>query len=455
MDQPRPTHIRHVVLVLLALAPACAYLTRNISAANTTIAAEFSASDTVMGEVLAGFALGYFIFQVPGGLVASAWGVRRTLPVISLAWSLCALWSSFAGSPDDLWLARVGMGVTQAGLVPCCAQALAMWFPASRRGLASAFMTGAMQLGGIAATELTARLLKPIGWRGAMQWYSATGAVWAVAFFLWFRNHPREHRLVNAAERALIEARETGAEKEGPSLAAQSVALPRPRPTMAALLAEWWSLALILLTSTTVWCFAVQAVFRAYAYEFYGTWCPALLEKGYGLSTESAASLTTWPLWTMGIGSLVSGFIVDAVMVRSGSRWLSRSGMALLGLSVCAACFALATQIASPTLFMVVIAVGAFFASLGGPATWATAMDLGGRRAAVLAGGMNMMGNIGAYYCPKQVGILFEYIEKSTGNWNLVLWLFAGVNLAAGLFWIPVNPRRPVLDSPTHLPGDR
>ncbi len=82
--------------------------------------------------------------------------------------------------------------------------------------------------------------------------------------------------------------------------------------------------------------------------------------------------------------------------------------------------------------------------SVSGPATWAAAMDLGGRRAAVLAGAMNMMGNIGAYFCPKHVGLLFESIEKSSGNWNLVLWLFTGVNFVAAVAWIFVNPREPV-----------
>ena len=39
-----PTRVRYVVLVLLALAPTCAYLTRIISAFNTTLAAEFHIS---------------------------------------------------------------------------------------------------------------------------------------------------------------------------------------------------------------------------------------------------------------------------------------------------------------------------------------------------------------------------------------------------------------------------
>src|SRR5947207_11824102 len=96
--RPGATHVRFIVLVLLAVAPFCAYLTRSLSAANTTIMKEFGISETVMGEVLAGFELGYFFFQIPGGMLATAFGTRLVLPAIAMTWSGCALWSSMASS---------------------------------------------------------------------------------------------------------------------------------------------------------------------------------------------------------------------------------------------------------------------------------------------------------------------------------------------------------------------
>ncbi len=300
-----PTRVRYLVLALLALAPASAYLTRVISSANTTIAEEFQASDAVMGDVMAGFALGYFVSQIPGGLLANSWGVRRTLPLISMAWSLCAFLSTFAASPNELWMARVAIGVAQAGLVPCCAQVLSQWYPVSRRGIASSVMTGAMQLGGITATELTARLLGPLGLAEPCRSpIRRRGAAWAVVFFLWFRNRPEEHRQVNLAERKLIEyGRESETSPDRPAAAT----VPKSH--------EWLHLMLRFSASFSVWAFFILAVFRAYAYVFYTTWCPAFLEKAYGLSKLDSASLTTWPLWTLGIGGLVSGYVVDAVMV--------------------------------------------------------------------------------------------------------------------------------------------
>ncbi|MBI1916893.1 MAG: MFS transporter [Planctomycetes bacterium] len=426
-----PTRVRYVVLVLLALAPISAYLTRTLSASNTTIAAEFDVSDEVMGDVLAGFALGYFFFQVPGGMLASSFGVRVVLPVLGIAWCLCAIWSSLALSAAELHFAQVALGFAQAGLVPCCARAAADWFPLARRGIVSAVLAGSMQVGAVTATALTARLLDPLGWRIVLQAYAAFGIAWALTFFLWFRNCPEEHRRVNRAEEELIRA--------GRSLAETA---PQASPPAAA--GDWFRLTLAVGLSSSFWAYFLQAAFRAYSYAFFGTWCPAYLEKAYRLNKVEAGELATWPLVAFGVGSLVGGFVVDAILVRTGSRWLSRSGSAVVGLGVCAGCFAVATRSDDVYLVIVLLSLGCLFAALAGPATWAAGMDLGGRHTAVIFGVMNMAGNVGAYLCPKQVGRLFVYVETSGRSWGLVLWLFVGINIAGAVMWVFVDPRRPV-----------
>jgi hypothetical protein len=54
---------------------------------------------------------------------------------------------------------------------------------------------------------------------------------------------------------------------------------------------------------------------------------------------------------------------------------------------------------------------------------------------------MNMVGNIGAYLCPPQVGRLFDHVQQGSGGWNVILWLFAEVNAAGAVAWVFVNPR--------------
>jgi sugar phosphate permease len=427
-----PTRVRYVVLVLIALAPASAYLTRIISVFNTTLEQQFQVNNEAIGDVVAAFALGYFIFQVPGGMLASAYGVRFVLPTMSMAWGLCAIWGSAARSADELYYSRVALGVAQAGLVPCCAKVIRDWFPTSRRGIISAVVAGSMQVGAIAATGLSAKLLGSMGWRVLMLGYGMTGIVWAVLFFLWFRNRPDEHPGVNEAERSLIgegrldvaPAQENAAEERSPK--------------------GWPGIALAFCLSVSLWAYFIQAFFRAYGYEFFTTWCPAFLEKAHGLTKEQAGELTSWPLLAFGVGSVLGGAAVDALLAWSGSRWMSRSGTAILGLVVCAVCLAAATQInaaAQPAMLTLLLSVGCLFAALAGPATWAAGMDLGGRYTPVIFGLMNMIGNIGAFLCPRQVGRLFDHIEATSGNWNLVLWLFVAIHAAGAAAWLFVDPR--------------
>ena len=428
-----PTRVRYVVLVLLALAPMSAYLTRTLSASNTTIAEEFEVHDDVMGDVLAGFPLGYFFFQVPGGMLAGWFGVRAVLSFIGIAWCLCAIWSSLARSATELHLAQVALGFAQAGLVPCCARVAADWFPLSRRGIVSAVLTGSMKVGAITATALTALLLDPVGWRLVLQGYAVFGILWATAFFVWFRNRPEEHAGVNLAERGLIGANRGSSEEK---TTATLSPVPRSR--------ERLHLALAILLGGTFWAYLIQAVFRAYGDAFFNTWCPAYMEKAYGLSKLEAGELATWPQVAMGVGSILGGFVVDVILVRTGSRWLSRCGSAVVGLGVGAGCFALATRLEDPRLVIAALSVGCLFSALAGPATWAAGMDLGGRHTAVLFGVMNMAGTVGAYLSPKHVGRLFRYIETTGASWDLVLWLFMGIHAAGAVAWIFINPRRSV-----------
>jgi sugar phosphate permease len=433
-EERPPNRLHYAVLVLLALAPANAYLTRNLAASNTTIAEEFAVTADVMGHVLAGFALGYFFFQVPGGLLASWLGVRAVLPFLGIAWSLCAIWSSLARSVTELHRAQVALGVAQAGLVPCCAQAGAAWFPLSRRGIVSAILTGSMLVGAVIATALSARLLDPLGWRGVLQIYAVVGIAWALAFLLWYRNRPEAPGGPDQAQGDLSNS------GRAPAEAAPASGVSSPT-------GYWSRLALAVCLSSSFWAYLFQEFCRAYGYAFFGTWCPAYLEKVFYLSKVMAGELATWPLVAFGVGSLLGGFVVDSLLRRTRNRWISRCGTAIGGLGMCAVCFALATRADEAELAVFLLSVGCLFAALAGPATWAAGMDLGGRHTAVLFGVMNMAGNVGAYLCPKHVGSLVVSLERSGANLNLVLWLFAASYVSGAVLWIFVNPSRPLMDS--------
>jgi MFS family permease len=430
----RATRVRFLVLAMLCLATTFAYLTRVLASAVRPIGQEFGLDDQRMGVVLASFALGYFWFQVPGGLLGSWLGVRSVLAGCAALWSLACLGMTVAEGPAGLEWSRVALGLAQAALVPCCVQAIGSWFPDRSRGTASAVVGIGMQVGAVLGLGLTARLLRWFDWRQIYVGYSLASLAWAAAFYWIYREGPENHPLANSAECDLI--RDGAKVFTDPGVS---------RPWLDRVV----GVAVALFLSGAMWAYCVQAYCRAFGYEFFTTWFPTYLERSRG-ETLDAELLIVVPVIGFGLGGFVGGVLVDVIYRHTGSKWLSRCGLAAVSLALCAGCTLAVAWVADPVAAVVVLSLGSFLASLAGPPTWAVALDLGGRHSALVAGIMNLVGNIGAYYCPIAVAALFTHIQADEGlsgsqgpaRYNPVLYLFVGVYLVGALAWLVLNPNR-------------
>ena len=60
----------------------------------------------------------------------------------------------------------------------------------------------ASRLGGALAPLLVIPLQQAFGWRSVFHIFSVIGLVWAVGWFVWFRDDPRQKSGVNEAEMA-------------------------------------------------------------------------------------------------------------------------------------------------------------------------------------------------------------------------------------------------------------
>ena len=101
------------------------------------IKAELGASDLVMG-LLAGtaFAIFYAVLGMPLALIADRWN-RRNLIGLSLAiWSAMTALSGMAQNVVHLAIARIGVGIGEAGCSPSAHSMLADLYPAKERATA-------------------------------------------------------------------------------------------------------------------------------------------------------------------------------------------------------------------------------------------------------------------------------------------------------------------------------
>jgi MFS family permease len=393
---------------------AIAYLDRVcISTAAPAIKAELGLSDSQMGYVFSAFTLSYALFEVPAGWFADRYGARIALTRIVLWWSAMTAATGVVGGFTTLFAVRLLFGIGEAGAFPSSARVYAFWQPARLRGRLFGVLIMSAALAGAATQPLVVAMLQRVGWRATFFVFGAVGVVWSIAWWWWFRDDPREHKSVNAAELALLEA---GGARSGGHVAVPWRELAR-NPTLIALCAMY-----------------VGAI---YGWYFYLTWLPTYLLRARGFDLSQVGWLAALPLLAIAAGCFLGGWIVDHLSLRVGLRVAARlPGLVGLPLAACSAAgAALATD---PIAAALLLAAAAGLAALGIAPAWTVCVEIGGPHAAVVSGAMNMFGNLGGTLSPVVVGIAVERL----GRWDLPLYSIAALYLVAAACWLFVDPAK-------------
>jgi ACS family glucarate transporter-like MFS transporter len=412
----RATHARYWVVVFAVTLAVIQYIDRVcISQAAPLMARELRLDERQMGWVFAAFTLAYALFEIPAGYLGDRIGPRKVLLRIVLWWSFFTAATGWVRGWGWLVATRFLFGAGEAGCFPNLTKAFHRWLPPRERPRAQGVMWMSARLGGAFTPLLVVACLQFVSWRWAFLLFSLLGVVWAVIFFGWYRDDPRTHPRVNAAEAALL-----------PVEAGQGRRVKIP-----------WR---VLFTSRTVWCLCGQYFACSYGFYFFITWFPTYLLQQHGFDLRQSAWLAGAPLLLGACGSLFAGWISPLL-----GRWLGDAGLArrLVGAAGCAAAVMLliaAAQLTQPYLAVTAIALVAFGNDMQMPGAWTACMDVGGRAVGTLSGTMNMMGNFGGFLSPVVCG----YIVRQTGHWAPVFYVTAAMYGLGIFFWLALDPVTPL-----------
>ena len=416
-----PTIVRYRTLGWLVLAAALAYLCRNaIGVAESTIREDLGLSLKQSGAFMGAFFWTYAIMQVPSGWFAQRKGTRIALTVFAAGWCLATFGIAAAKVFWLLMAAQLIMGVAQAGIFPASCNSIGHWMPMARRSLACGLLAAGMQIGAIVASGLTGDLLENMHWRVVFALYAVPGIIWAMAFFIRFRNRPEDSPAVNDAELSLIRSSEAAEEQD------EATGAAKPFPWRA------------IMGTPAIYFLCGQQICRAAGYMFFASWFPTFLQETRDISVKDSGYLQGCVLAGTFVGSIMGGWITDLIWKRTRNLRFSRSGVGASCLSICAVLILCAWFVKSVPLAITLLSLGSFFAALGGPCALTATIDIGGDHVPQVFGLMNMTGNFAAASTPILVGWLFE----ATANWNLVLLLFAAVYFVGAISWAFVDPTR-------------
>ena len=413
----RPTRARYVTVAFAMSLAVIQYLDRvGISQAAPAIQRDLHLSKVEMSWALSAFVFAYALFEIPGGRLGDRIGPRRVLMRIVLWWSFFTAAVGSTWNAASLIATEALFGAGEAGCFPNLTRIFTTWLPKSERDRAQGLLWLAARWSGAFTPLVVAYMLDLMSWRRAFETFGIVGVIWAIGFFTWFRDDPRTHPSVNAAELALMPAHaETAHGGDMP----------------------WRKI----LRNRSVWLLCVQYACLSYGWYFYVTWLPTYLREARHTSIKFGALLASLPLLLGGIGSLLSAQIIPRLARRTGFR-LARRIVAVVGFVGAAASIMAFVQIADPARAMLLLGLAGFFNDFVMPAAWAGCMDIGGRNSGTVSGSMNMLGNVGGALSPIAIAYMLAYTNN---NWTLTFYVSSAIYLLGGVCWLFIDAQTPLL----------
>jgi MFS transporter, ACS family, tartrate transporter len=413
------------LLPLLVLMHVIAYADRvNITFAETEISRDLALSATVFGLAAGIFFASYVALEIPSNLVLHRVGARLWMGRIMISWGVVATATAFVWDGASLVVARILLGVGEAGFFPGVVYLISCWFPERDRARAmGVFMLGIV-IAAVVGGPVSGGLLELDGVLGleGWQWLFLGQGLPAVAVGFWvlraLPSSPAEAYWLTAEERDSL----------GRELAQESVAREER---------EKFTLRGALTDPRVLRC---SAVYFTINFASYGTifWIADIIERIGDIEGIELGLLAGIPMAVGSVGLVLIGRRSD----RDGDRrrWVV-IGM-LLGAAGLGATALLPAEAAPLSLGLCA------FGLLGAvPAFWAMPTSLlTGRPAAGGIALINTIGVTGGIFGPVVVGAAKDAGSLEAGLGALAAVLLAGALLASRL---PFVAREPALEPRT------
>jgi MFS transporter, ACS family, hexuronate transporter len=201
----KTSHYRWVIAGLIFFITLVNFIDRSaISFVIGQLKAEFHFTDTQFGMILSAFGLGYCLLTAFGGWLVDQWGTRIVWPLAAISWSLCV---GLLGLATGFWGfvgLRFFLGVTEGPHFPAMTRSVSDWLPSQERARALSLGLVAIPLSSVAGAPITSYLVADFGWRTMFFAISAIGMIWAVVWYMLFKDKPQDCKFVSEAERKLI-----------------------------------------------------------------------------------------------------------------------------------------------------------------------------------------------------------------------------------------------------------
>jgi MFS transporter, ACS family, solute carrier family 17 (sodium-dependent inorganic phosphate cotransporter), other len=401
---------RHALLAMCFLAMFIAYTDRvNISVASVAMREQLGWTQTVKGIVLSSFFIGYMLFMVASGWLATRFGGKHVLAISVAWWSVFTILTPWAASVSiaALVAARIGLGIGEAAVMPATYELFRRWVPENERSRAVTRFLSGIPVGQIVGFLVTGWLTARFGWPASFYLFGLIGLIWTAFWLSHISNDPAADRRITAQELRLLQADTQIKQLES--------AVPIRR----------------LLVKSPVWAIFVAHFCNNWGLYLLIAWLPSYFREAMGLSFANAGAYAAAPwLAAFAVGNVVA-VLADKAIARGVPVVLIRKLIVGIGLLGFAGFLLLVREAHSPTsaLVLVCAATGALGMCWSGFAP--NMLDIAPRHGAVLIGVSNTLATI-----PGVAGVAITgWLVDRTGTYSATFSLTAAVAILGALIY--------------------
>ncbi|HTS47671.1 MAG TPA: MFS transporter [Bryobacteraceae bacterium] len=401
-----------VVLGLLCVMYLILFVNRvSISTAAPLMKADLGLSNAQLGLAFSAFALPYAIFQLIGGWIGDRLGPRVTLAACCAVVTAATALTGATGGFASLFAARLALGFGEGAAFPTATRAMATWTPVGRWGFAQGITHSFSRIGNALTPALVAALLVFVSWRISFVILASTTLVWLLVWAHYYRDDPRQHSAITAADLAKLPERHASRRQSIPWMRLARCILP---VTLVDFCYGW-----------TLWLFL--------------SWIPSFFLENYHLNLQLSAMFSVGVLSAGVIGDTVGGVVSDRLLEKTGSLLLARRSVIVIGFLGAFVFLLPVMLIHNLTIAAAGLTLAFFFAELIVAPIWSVPMDIAPKYAGTASGMMNFGFAVAGLVSPSSFG----YLVDRTGSW-VVPFIASIVLLLAGaaLAW-RLRPDRP------------
>lgn len=394
-----------------------AYIDRvNISYAALTMNAALGFDPRVFGIGAGIFFAGYFLFEIPGALVAERYGPRLWLARIMISWGLVSGLMAFMTTATQFYALRFLLGAAEASLYPVIyASCIPRFFPPAERARAIAVLLTSLQLSGVIGAPL-AGWLTTVSFAGLAGWQvlflieAVPAVVFGFVVAFWMADSPRDARWLTQDERHHL-VRQYEEERTAHAAVRRFTVLEALRdPEVLKLCLTYF------LWITGFWGFSY--------------WTPTVLKEVSGWSNVAIGRVIAA---AMAVSLVVSLWTGHSSSKRNEKRWHGALHMFLAAVGMAGGAFARDPWVFCG--FMLLAAVGTY-APMSVWWSYPTTF-LSGLAAAGAVGLINSMGNLGGFVGPYVTG----WVRQTTGSFAGAMLYLAASLAAAGMLILTLHGR--------------